>query len=130
MNMYSTVEPLIKGTSLQGALFLSFIMLNDLSTKDTSIKRTSLLVPMVSVIEGIHCIVCVSFIIMKKYTNFSKRTHTHTNATNTCETHEIVMSQLTIRSNHCLHCVVNIVSLTGLLSNIHNTDTQFLISVV
>ena len=33
-------------------LFRYFLMLNDPSTKDTSIKRTSLLVPMVSVIEG------------------------------------------------------------------------------
>ena len=36
--------------------FLYFIMLNDSSTMDNSIKRTNLQVPMVSVIEGLHCI--------------------------------------------------------------------------
>ena len=34
-------------------------MLNDPSTKDTSIKRTSLLVPIVSVIEVFHCITII-----------------------------------------------------------------------
>ncbi len=78
----STVEPLynrhlwIKDTSLQETLLLSHfqhfdIMLNDPSTKDTSIKRTSLLVPMVSVIEeGFHCIFVVnnlcSFFILRQ----------------------------------------------------------------
>ncbi len=39
-------------------------MLNDSSTKDTSIKRTSLLVPMMSVIEGFQCmiIILISFL--------------------------------------------------------------------
>ncbi len=41
--------------------FWYFIMLNDPSAKDTSIKRTHLLVRMVSVIEGFHCILISHF---------------------------------------------------------------------
>ncbi len=56
----TTVESIIKVTSLLWDTLLvpfwCFILLNDPSTNDTSIKRTSLLVPMVSVIEGFHCI--------------------------------------------------------------------------
>ncbi len=53
---YSTAGISFKGLpSLQGY----FIMLND-----TSIKRTSLMVPMVSVIEGIHSIIIILVLII------------------------------------------------------------------
>ncbi len=52
----TTIElrtPLNKGhLTTMDTFLVTFWMLNDPSTKDISIKRTTLLVPMVSVIEG------------------------------------------------------------------------------
>ncbi len=52
----TTIElrtPLNKGhLATMDTFLVTFWMLNDPSTKDISIKRTTLLVPMVSVIEG------------------------------------------------------------------------------